>query len=188
MKKSTKIWLALAGILLIVMGIYCICHPATTLFKTAWIIGLLTLITGISKLVFTFKTQAFMPNSGTRMLSGLLLVILGCFILCHKLFVTVSLPVVFALWVLVEGIIIAVQSFDYKKAGFPSWWVILILGIAGAILGIFGLRNPEVTAKTLSTLIGIAIIVLGVAHLVALCGVKKIEKQVKLVDEVLAEE
>ena len=187
MKKSTKIWLALAGILLILMGIYCICHPATTLFKTAWIIGLLTLVTGIAKLVFTFRTQAFMPNSGTRMLSGLLLLILGFFILGHKLFATLSLPIVFALWVLVEGIIIAVQSFDYKKVGFPSWWVILILGIAGAVLGVFGLRNPEVTAKTLSTFIGIAVIVLGIAHLVALCGIKKIEKQVDLVEQALSE-
>ena len=57
-------------------------------------------------------------------------------------------------------------------------WVMLLLGIGGAMLGIFGLKNPDVTAKTLSTLIGIAIILLGIAHLMALCGVKKFEKLV----------
>ena len=188
MKKSTKIWLALSGILLIALGILCFCKPVATLFSTAWLIGILTLLTGISKLVFTFKTQSFMPNSGTRMLSGLLLVILGFIFLTHKLFLTASLPVIFAMWVLIEGVMIAIQSFDYKKGRFPYWWVILLLGIAGAVLGVLGLKNPDVSAKTLSILIGAAIVALGVAHLTALCGVKKIEKQVEVVGKALRPE
>ena len=64
MKKSSKIWLAIAGTLLVALGVVCICKPAATLFTTAWLIGLFTLITGISKLMFTFRTQAFLPNSG----------------------------------------------------------------------------------------------------------------------------
>ena len=68
-KTSTKILLAVAGILLIVLGIVCIANPAATLFSTAWMIGCLTLVSGIAELIFTFKTQAFLPNSGTRMLS-----------------------------------------------------------------------------------------------------------------------
>ena len=178
MKKSTKVWLAIIGILLIALGVYCLCKPASTLFSTAILIGILTLVTGIAKIVFTFKTQAFMPNSGTRMLSGLFLVILGIIFLVQKVFLTISLPVVFTLWVLVEGVIIAVQSFDYKKSGFKYWWVIFVLGIVGAISGVLGLRDPNVSAITLSILIGIGIIILGAAHLVALCGVKQIENQV----------
>lgn len=50
-------------------------------------------------------------------IAGILLIVLG-----HNLFVTVSLPVIFAWWVLIEGIIVAVQSFDYKQAGFSAWW------------------------------------------------------------------
>ena len=178
MKKSTKVWLAIIGILLIALGVYCLCKPASTLFSTAILIGILTLVTGIAKIVFTFKTQTFMPNSGTRMLSGLFLVILGIIFLVQKVFLTISLPVVFTLWVLVEGVIIAVQSFDYKKSGFKYWWVIFVLGIVGAISGVLGLRDPNVSAITLSSLIGIGIIILGAAHLVALCGVKQIENQV----------
>ena len=177
MKKGTKIWLAIAGILLIALGVFCICRPAATLFTTAWLIGVLTLITGISKIVFTFKTQAFMPNSGTRMLSGLLLVILGIIFLCHKVFVTFSLPVIFAMWVLIESVMVAVQSFDYKKAGFPLWWILLLSGIAGAVLGVVGLKNPDASAKSLAVLIGIAIILLGVSYLLALCGIKMFNKE-----------
>lgn len=179
MNKSTKIWLVIAGILLVALGVFCLCEPTSTLFATAWMIGCLTLISGTSKMVFTFRTQLFLPNSGSRMLSSLLLIILGIIFLANNLFVTISLPIIFAMWVLIEGVIVAVNSFDYKKYGFQYWWVLLLLGLAGAILGILGLRNPDVSAATLSTLIGIGIILIGVGYIVAVWGVNKFEKQVK---------
>lgn len=179
MNKSTKIWLVIAGILLVILGVLCLCQPTETLFATAWMIGCFTLISGISKMVFTFRTQKFLPNSGSRMLSALLLIILGIIFLANNLFVTISLPIIFAMWVLIEGVIVVVNSFDYKKYGFQYWWVILLLGLAGAVLGVLGLRNPDVTAVTLSTFIGIGIILIGVGYIVAVCGVNKFEKQVK---------
>ncbi|MBQ7268672.1 MAG: DUF308 domain-containing protein [Bacteroidales bacterium] len=181
MKSSSKIWLAISGILLVALGVMCICKPAATLFATAWMIGVFTLISGFSKLIFTFRTQAFLPNSGSRMLSALLQIIVGCIFLANNLFLAVSLPVIFVLWVLVESVVITIESFDYKKVGFSGWWCILLLGIAGIVLGIYGLRNPDVSAVTLSTFIGIAICLIGLGYLVALSGVNRFEKQVKQV-------
>lgn len=179
MKTSTKIWLAIAGILLVALGVLCICRPAATLFTAAWLIGCLTLFAGISKLVFTFRTQSFLPNSGSRMLSAILQIILGLIFLCNNLFLAVSLPVIFAMWVLIESVIIAVNSFDYKRAGFPGWWAILLLGICGAVLGVMGLRNPDVSAATLTTLIGLGVIAMGAAYLFALVGIKKFENIIR---------
>ena len=136
MIKSTKIWLGIAGCLLVILGIVCICKPAGTLFATAWLIGCFTFFSGLFKLIFTFRTEGFLPNSGSRMLSAILQILLGCFFLFFSEALTLSLPVAFAIWVLLEGVIIAVQSFDYKRVGFPYWWVILLLGVAGAVLDI----------------------------------------------------
>ena len=179
MKTSTKIWLCIAGILLIILGVLCIAKPDMTLVSAAWFLGCLTLFAGCAKLIFTLRTQAFMPNSGTRMLSALLDIFFGCFFLFNILGTAVSLPVVFAIWVMIQGIVIAVQSFDYKKVGFPYWWALLILGVAGAVLGFFGLRNLDVAAVTLSTLIGITIIANGLAYICAVAGVNRFEKKVE---------
>lgn len=179
MKKSTKIWLCIAGILLVALGVYFLINPNITLVSAAYVLGFLTLFTGISKLVFTFKTQAFMPNSGTRMLMGLLDVFFGCFFLFNLLGTAASLPFVFALWVIIEGVGIIVASFDYKKVGFPYWWALLLLGIIGVLLGILGFRNMDVTAVTLSTLISISVILFGVAHILAVAGVTRFEKAIK---------
>lgn len=183
MKTSTKIWLCLAGILLIILGVLCIAKPDITLISAAWVLGCFTLFAGISKLIFTLKTQAFIPNSGTRILSALLDIFFGCFFLFNILGTAVSLPVVFAIWVMVEGVVIAVQSFDYKKVGFPYWWALLLLGIGGAVLGFFGLKNLDVTAITLSTLIGIAVILNGLAYILAVAGVTRFEKKIDNVRE-----
>lgn len=178
-KTSTKILLAVAGILLIVLGIVCIANPAATLFSTAWMIGCLTLVSGIAELIFTFKTQAFLPNSGTRMLSSILQILLGIIFLGHNLFVTISLPIIFASWILIEGIIVAVQSFDYKQLGFSAWWSVLLLGIAGAVLGFLGLKNPDVAGTALSWIIGLGIISAGVAYLLTLFGINRVENHLK---------
>ncbi len=188
MKNRHKIFLFCAGVLLITLGVVCICNPTETLFASAWLIGLFTLISGISILVFTLNTQRFLPNSGTRMLSALLQIFMGFFFLTHETAMTASLPVIFAIWVIIEGITLAIESFDFKKVGFSLWWVICLLGFAAAILGFFGLKNPVAAGKTLSVLIGLGVISNGVSYLVALSGVSKFEKRIdafkkRLIDE-----
>lgn len=179
MKTGKKIWLCIAGILLIALGVYFIINPNVTLVSTAWVLGFLTLFTGISKLVFTLRTQAFIPNSGTRMLSALLNIFFGCFFLFNLLGTALSLPFVFAIWVIIEGISVFVASFDYKKVGFPYWWALMLLGIVGIVLGICGIMNMEVTAVTLSVLISIPVILFGLANILAVAGVNRFEKDVK---------
>ena len=177
MKTSTKIWLCIAGLLLIILGVVCMAKPDITLISAAWVLGCLTLFAGITKMVFTLRTQAFLPNSGTRALSAMFDIFFGCFFLFNILGTAISLPVVFAIWVMVEGIVIAVQSFDYKAVGCPQWWVLLILGVCGAVLGFFGLRNLDVTAGVLSTIIGLGIIANGLAYILAVVGVNRFEKK-----------
>jgi uncharacterized membrane protein HdeD (DUF308 family) len=67
-------------------------------------------------------------------------------------------------------------TIDYKKAGFGSWWALLLFGIAVVVLGCFGLRNIDVAGKALSWMIGIGVIVVGLAYLLAVVGVNRFEK------------
>ena len=179
MRNSTKILIAVSGILFILLGILCIARPGAALFSMAWLLGLITLVSGVLELIAVLNAQRFIPNSGTRVLSSLFQIIIGCILLSHKLLVTASLPVIFAIWVLVEGVIIAVKAFDYKQVDFKYWWCVFLLGVAGAVLGFLGLRNPDVAGKTLSILVGIGVIVEGISYLVTLGGINRFEKRVK---------
>jgi uncharacterized membrane protein HdeD (DUF308 family) len=179
MGKSTKIWLVISGVLLVALGILCIANPEATLFATAWLIGCFTLFSGISRLVFTFRTERFLPNSGTRMLSALLQIFIGILFLCNNIFVAISIPVVCAMWVVVEGVIVFIQSFDFKKVGFSSWWLLMLLGIGVAVLGVLGMYHLETMGTIVAILIGVAIIAIGIAYLVAFTGIHKFDKEVE---------
>lgn len=179
MKKSSKIWLGITGVLLIATGVICFINPEATLLSMAILIGCFTLAAGISRLLFTFRTQSFLPNSGTRMLSALLQILIGIIFLCNSIWLAISLPVIFAIWVTIEGIILFIQSFDYKKYGFTYWWAIMLLGIAGAALGILGLYHLDASGITLTWLFGLSLVLLGVAYIVALVGINRFENAVK---------
>lgn len=176
MKTSSKILMGVTGALLVALGIICICNPDATLLSASLLIGIFTLASGISTIVTWAKLKYFLPT-GNLLLSGILQVILGLIFLNHNMFLAASLPVIFACWLIAEGIILSIRAFDFKKVYFRSWWVILILGIATAVLGILALKDPyEFAGPALSYLIGSGIILLGVMEIVALCEINKIEK------------
>lgn len=183
MEKSTKIWLVISGVLLVALGIMCIANPEATLFATAWLIGCFILFSGISRLVFTFRTERFLPNSGTRMLSAILQILIGIIFLCNNIFVTLSIPFVCAMWVIVEGITLFIQSFDFKKVGFSSWWFLMLLGIGIAALGVLGMYYWEATGHIIAILIGVGIIGIGIAYLVAFSGIHKFDKEVAKINK-----
>ena len=183
MRKSIKFFIAATGVLLVILGILFVANPAGGIFSMAVMLGLFVLFSGIFQLLFVLNAQHLIPNSGTRVLSAVFQIVLGCFLLSHKLFVGASLPIIFAVWVLAEGIIGAVKAFDYKQVDYKYWWCILLLGICGAVLGVLGLANLGAAAKTLSVLVGIAIIIEGLSYFVMLGGIKRFEKRVKEVKE-----
>lgn len=176
MLKSNKIYLGLTGAALIVLGVICLCNPDATLLSTAIMIGVLTLLSGFTTLATWAKLRYVLPT-GNLLLSSILQIIVGMIFLSHNLFVAAILPVVFACWLLVEGIILAIRSFDFKAVHFSGWWVLCLMGVCAAILGFFSLRQPfEVGAPALCYIIGAGIILLGVIDLIALFGINKLEK------------
>lgn len=179
MKKSIKILLAVTGTLLVALGIVCLCHPAETLTSLAWLIGLLTLCSGIFSFVVSLKAQRILPNAGTMMLRSILMLILGVFFLSHNTAVTAAIPLACAFWIAFEGISLAIQSFDFRKVGFPHWWLMLLLGIGSIILGYFAFRQPVATGMTISILIGLGIIFNGLNRIAVLIGISHFEKEIE---------
>ena len=69
-----------------------------------------------------------------------------------------------------------IQAFDYKKYGYSGWWSILLLGIAGIILGFVGMFHPAESAVAIAITAGIGAIGIGIGEFVAYSGLRKVEK------------
>ncbi len=179
MKTSTKIWMCIAGIALVALGVICLVNSGSTLLSVAWLLGLMFLIAGCCELAAWGKLHLILPQSGLLFLSALLQVLMGVYFLVHPVALAAALPFVFAFVVLFEGIRIAIESFDFKKVGFRCWWIMLLFGVLATAFGIYGFCRPVVSATTLTVLVSLGIIIAGVGYWVQVVGINRFEKKLK---------
>lgn len=176
MKPPSKLWLALTSILLLATGAVCLARPDVALVSAVWTTGWLLLFSGLASLLFAMDAQSILPNAGTMTLSALLRMFVGVFFLAHDLLVAHALPLLFAFWLVFESICMALQSFSFRKVGASGWWAMLLLGIAGALLGTGAIARPEAAAVSLGLLVGLGVISAGIARLVVLLWLHRLEK------------
>ena len=176
MRTSSKIYMVLSGVLLVVLGIICLCNTWETIFSLAWLMGIFAFVTGIAALMFYIAVGRSLAGRSGILLTAIMDILTGILFLANPLAVAGMLPILFAFWTLFGGINIAIRSFDFKQVGYPLWWLILIMGIAGAAFGVCALTSPVVGAVTITILVGIALILRGVAYFVEVAGINKFEK------------
>lgn len=181
--KPSRFYLIITALLLIVVGVVCILHPGDGFQAMAWLVGLLVMLAGISTLLFGLRGKGKLPNSSMTTFLGLFELVVGILFLVNSVLASTTLVVVFALWVLFEGISLAVLSFDYRKAKYDRWWLMLLLGICGVALGFLAMCHPEGAGAFLGILLGLGIFANGVVRLVAFVALRRIDKQIRDIKE-----
>ena len=184
MKTSTKIWMCLAGIALVVLGVLCIMYPGSTLLSLAWAFGLMLIVTGCATFGAWATFRAINPFGGLTFLTALLQLILGIVLIINPAPLAVALPFIFAFWVLYEGIGLMVDSFNYKRLGWNKWWVLCLLSVLIICAGCYGLFcNPVASATTLAWLVGLGIILDGVGNWLKVAAVNRVEKRLHKISD-----
>ena len=165
---SRVLWI-IAGILLMIAGIYCLCNPDVGLLTLSLYIGIAMLISGIMDIVIFAKCNGRMFGAGWFLADGILTVLLALFLLFNQAFTMLSLPFIFGMWLLFSGINQFVNSFELQSFGVKGWGWLTTLGVLLAIVGFFSLFDPIANLFALSILVGILLICEGVAAIVRAC-------------------
>ena len=179
MKTLTKVLIVLSGILLIVTGIYVLASPGATLLSMAWFIGLMTLISGVVKIINYFTAERGKEGAGWLLFSAILDILFGIFYLGHQLIVAAALPFLFSAWVLFSGVNCILYSVDMKKVGFQRWWLLLVFGILMVLMGISSIMEPLQAVIAMTTMVGIGFIIRGISQIIHLFRFGKLEKAMK---------
>jgi len=179
MKASRKFFMGITGAAFIALGIICSCYPIESLISLAWVIGLITLVSGISTLINWFKIRKYFYHSSSVFLSGVLQILFGIIFLRNDLPLAIILPIVFAFFLIFEGINVAVRSADYKQVGFKQWWVNLVLGILATLLGFASLGVPGVAVATFNVFLSIGLIMVGFVYIIALVYINRFDSFIK---------
>ena len=69
--------MGITGAALVALGIICICNPMSTVISLAWLLGILTLVSGAATLLNWISLRSYFPQSGSILLSAVLQIIIG---------------------------------------------------------------------------------------------------------------
>jgi len=158
-------WWIVKGILAIIFGIAAWAWPELTLATLIWLLGAYIVADGIMDIIgfFTFGDLTW----GRRVLVGLwgvLQVIGGIVIWFAPDIGVLTLMVIVGIWLLATGIFLVVSAFT-SDGHLMSPWLQGLLGIVGAIVGIYLIIEPGDGALASVWVLGVCAIVYGIGQI-----------------------
>ena len=114
-KTLSRVLLVIAGVLLVIAGIVCLRNPDVALGSMSLILGFAMLFSGIVDILVFAWAHNYIAGSGWFLLDGIVTVLLSLFVLCNDLFIAITLPFIFGMWLLFSGIAKFVNSFDLQR-------------------------------------------------------------------------
>jgi len=183
MTTRTKVHLILSGLLMIATGVLIICNPIDALETIAWIYGIITVVRGISSIVYYVSGGSKAFGGSGALFRGILDIILGIIFLFDRYLIAGALPIIFAIWLTVFGIERISRASDLKKMGYRPWIAIFFIGIISCVLGILSLLSRAFSTSVLTVLLGIGFILQGIGYFLLIIDVKKLQKKYDLTDK-----
>jgi uncharacterized membrane protein HdeD (DUF308 family) len=164
----------LSGILAVILGILVLAWPGKTIIVAAIIFGAYLLVTGISQVIFAFSLHVSAGGRVLLFISGAASLILA--VLCFRSLQNSIL--LLAIWIgigfIFRGVATAVSAIsDPTLPG--RWWEIFIGGIT-LLAGVIVLASPFESIATLTLVVGIWLIVIGVFEAVSAFGIRSASK------------
>ena len=148
-------WHLLAGILMVILGTYVWFNPFVSLLALSLYIGIALIVIGAG-----YVSTSASLDSGWFMFVGMIDMIFGIILVSNLGVSAITLPIIFALWSIAVGSVQLVSSYHLSKADMP-WFLSFTLGLLGVVFGFLILQYPELGAVTISTLLGLYIILYG---------------------------
>ena len=115
-RGTTRVLLALLGVLSFIIGLYALRHILVTVAALALLLGIFWIVNGIVE-AFTALTHRRMAGRGWTILVGLLSVVAGVVVLVYPGISLVTLAVLLGIWLLVYGVMEIVLAFQLRSVG-----------------------------------------------------------------------
>ena len=164
----------LSGILAVILGILVLAWPGITILVAAIFFGAYLLITGIAQVVFAFSLHVSAGGRVLLFISGAAALILA--VLCFRSLQESIL--LLAIWIgvgfIFRGVATAVSAISDPTLPGRAWEI--FIGVISLVAGVVMLASPFESIATLTIVVGIWLIVIGVFEVVSAFGIRKAGK------------
>lgn len=155
MAKKLKWNLILMSVLYLGLGIFLLMRPSTALNVVCYALGGVVLVCAAVQLVRYFAVERGIFQSQLTLISGIICLGLGAFLILRSDIVVRILPIVFGLFVIFDSLGRIQNALDLRRCEYPSW------------KGVVMILNPFGTMETLVMAIGIILIIEGAINLLS---------------------
>ncbi len=169
--RQAPAWSIGWGVLLIVLGMMAVGSPFLAAVAVNVAIAWLIVLAGIVHLILAFHAH----GAGSliwKLLVGLAYLAFGVYLIMHPVLGVASLTLLLASLFLIEGILDVILFFKMRSLGGSSW--VLVDGIITLLLGLMiYLQWPSSSAWAIGTLVGVSMIISGVARVMLSLALRK---------------
>lgn len=149
----------------IIIGVMLMINPQFSLGLLCIILGIVSLIWGITSLVRHFKARRFGYRSRFDMIQAVTGIIL-CFVLIFcRPFLASVFPVIIGITIIFQSISKINMALYQKNSGAGMWLPGFVLNIIGLVLGLSLVFNPFAAFLSVMRLIGIVLLINGISRL-----------------------
>lgn len=179
MKTLINVLWGISAAVLVTLGIYFIFNPGVAIVSLVYWLGFSVLLNGIFSIAQYFQVKKA-AGSGWILFDGIVSTLFGVLLLFTNVFVFIaaSLPLFFGIWIGIKGIFGIIQSNDLRKFGMELWYLPLIIGIIGILLGVLALFQPMFAIVAIAVMVGLHLVTSGITSFAALFVANKIAKEI----------
>lgn len=157
-----RVFKILSGVILILSGVFCFANPGETFQSMAFLLGCAMLLSGISGTLAYIWISRKKEAPSLLLVEGVLGVILGFLVLSNQLQADAAIPVFFGMWIMVTGILCAVEGVTHRDSGGKVWYWLLALGSLGILIGLYAFFNTVLFAFSAVMVVGLLFVMQGV--------------------------
>ena len=143
------------------------------------IFGIYMIIYGAVKIMGYFAKDAYQLAFQFDLALGIVIAIVGIVFVCRTARVVQLLSTCIGIVMLVDATFKIQTSIDSKRFGISRWWLMLILAVIVAAIGILLILMPGETTRLMVRLIGLNLCMDGILNLVIVIDTVKTDKALR---------
>lgn len=177
--KNFKNMYSILTICLILVGAVLLIAPGIVLDVVCIIFGIYMIIYGAVKIMGYFAKDAYQLAFQFDLALGIVIAIVGIVFVCRTARVVQLLSTCIGIVMLVDATFKIQTSIDSKRFGISRWWLMLILAVIVAAIGILLILMPGETTRLMVRLIGLNLCMDGILNLVIVIDTVKTDKALR---------
>lgn len=155
------------GIIFILGALAVFGNPLLNMKIVLGILSVIAVIEGIYQIFFRRKIKLAIGYKSTAMLvMGLIDIVVGTILIFNLNEGVVAMSYVFAIWFILKSIEGLMTSGIAKVVSKGYYWLKIIVSILGIVIGILLFKNPLTSIVTVSYLIGINFMAIGILYII----------------------